>query len=230
VLVPAGEFSMGSEEYDDEKPRHQVYLDAFYIDKYEVTTAHFQQFVQATGHRTQAERGGDSATWRAPRGSGSSIAGLEQHPVVQVSQDDAKAYCTWAGKRLPTEAEWEKAAWGTDGRTYPWGNQFDSRQGNFEGKNHGTVPVGSYEEGKSPYGAYDMAGNVWEWVADWYDENYYRNSPARNPQGPVSGDKAVRRGCGWAANKALDVRAPTRDWRAPAGWYGNVGFRCAKTL
>ena len=200
VLVPAGEFIMGSEEGDaDEKPRHRVYLDAFYIDKYEVTNARFQQFVQATGHRTQAEREGsgytgdksglvDGANWRAPRGPGSSIAGLEQHPVVSVSQEDAKAYCTWAGKRLPTEAEWEKAARGTDGRTYPWGNQFDSTKGNFDGKNKGTVPVGTYEGGKSPYGAYDMAGNVWEWVADWYGENYYKNSPARNPQGPASGD------------------------------------------
>ena len=168
VLVPAGEFSMGDDQDDDEKPTHRVYLDAFYIDKYEVTNAHFQQFVQAMGHRTQAERAGDNMTWRAPRGSGSSIAGLEQHPVVRVSQEDAKAYCTWAGKRLPTEAEWEKAARGTDGRIYPWGNQFDSKRGNFAGRTKGTVPVGSYEGGQSPYGAHDMAGNVWEWVADWY--------------------------------------------------------------
>jgi formylglycine-generating enzyme required for sulfatase activity len=208
VLVPAGEFSMGSdgdeidrllknwtnvkrETFNDEIPRHRVYLDAFYIDKHEVTNARFQQFVQATGHRTQAEREGsgdvytgqkweqvNGANWRAPRGPGSSIASLEQHPVVQVSQEDAKAYCSWAGKRLPTEAEWEKAARGTDGQIYPWGNQFDGKRANFcdtncdlnwkdNAANDGyryTAPVGSYEGGKSPYGAYDMAGNVCGWL------------------------------------------------------------------
>ena len=230
VLVPAGEFIMGSEEYSDEKPRHQVYLDTFYIDKYEVTNACFQRFVQATGYRTQAEREGESSyTWRVPQGSGSSIAGLEQHPVVQVSQEDAKAYCTWAGKRLPTEAEWEKAARGTDGRNYPWGNQFDSRQGNFEGKNKSTVPIGSYEGGKSPFGAYDMAGNVWEWVSDWYDDDYYRNSPVRNPQGPASGGQVARRGGGWS-NNALLVRTPSRGRYGPAFRFFDIGFRCAKTL
>jgi formylglycine-generating enzyme required for sulfatase activity len=241
VLVPAGEFSMGSDGdeldrlevsrgfYEDEIPRHRVYLDAFYIDKYEVPNARFQQFVQATGYRTQAERSDDNATWRAPRGSGSSMTSLEQHPVVQVSQKDAKAYCTWAGKRLPTEAEWEKAARGTDGRSYPWGNQFDSKRGNFVGKSTGTVPVGSYEGGQSPYGAHDMAGNVWEWVAGWYSKDYYKNSPARNPQGPASGDQAVLRGGGWLVY-AIDVRAPHRDRGAPAGRNDSIGFRCAKTL
>lgn len=268
VLVPAGEFSMGidgdeldrlqasRETFGDEIPRHRVYLDAFYIDKYEVTNASFEQFVQATGHRTQAEREGwgyvvmgekaeqvNGANWRAPRGPGSSIASLEQHPVVQVSQEDAKAYCSWGGKRLPTEAEWEKAARGTDGLTYPWGNQFDGRQANFcdtncehkwkdSAANDGyryAAPVGSYEGGKSPYGTYDMAGNVWEWVADWHDGNYYRNSPARNPQGPASGDKAVLRGGGWIS-VALRVRAPHRTRNAPALRLDSLGFRCAKTL
>ena len=251
-----GRTDVKREPFDREIPRHRVSLDAFYIDKYEVTNAHFQQFVQATGHRTHAEREGsgyvytgekwepvNGANWRAPRGPGSSIASLEQHPVVQVSQEDAKAYCAWAGKRLPTEAEWEKAARGTDGRIYPWGNQFDGKRANFcdtncetkwkdSAANDGsryTAPVGSYEGGKSPYGAYDMAGNVWEWVADWYDENYYRNSPARNPQGPASGDKAVLRGGGWN-NNALDVRAPDRNRDAPANRNDDIGFRCAKTL
>jgi serine/threonine-protein kinase len=273
VLVPAGEFSMGSDKdeidrllqgrtdvkrefFDREIPRHRVYLDAFYIDKHEVTNARFQQFVQATGHRTQAEREGsgyvytgqkweqvNGANWRAPRGPGSSIASLEQHPVVQVSQEDARAYCSWAGKRLPTEAEWEKAARGTDGQIYPWGNQFDGKRTNFcdtncetswkdSAANDGyryTAPVGNYESGKSPYGAYDMAGNIWEWAADWYDKNYYRNSPARNPQGPASGDRAVLRG-GGSRNNALTVRAPFRDRLAPEYRDGISGFRCAKTL
>ena len=203
VLVPAGEFIMGSnadeidrllrdwpdanrEFFKDEMPRHQVYLDAFSIDKYEVTNTRFQQFVQATGYRTQAERAGWTYVWHAPQGLGSTIAGLEQHPVVYVSQEDAKAYCAWAGKRLPTEAEWEKAARGTDGRIYPWGNQFDEKRVRFcdaycllPSKRRSTVPVGSYEGGKSPYGAYDMAGNVAEWVADWFDATYYQHSPAR---------------------------------------------------
>jgi formylglycine-generating enzyme required for sulfatase activity len=273
VLVPAGEFIMGSDKdeidrlfqgqtdvnrefFNREVPRHQVYLDAFYIDKYEVTNARFQQFVQATNHRTRAEREGsgyvhkgekvelvNDANWRSPRGPGSGIAGLEQHPVVQVSQEDAKAYCAWAGKRLPTEAEWEKVARGTDGRSYPWGSQFDGRRANFcdancelgwkdSAANDGyryTAPVGSYEGGKSPYGAYDMAGNVTEWVVDWFGENYYRNSPARNPQGPASGEQAVLRGGGWNG-RALGVRAPGRNGVAPAIRNDRFGFRCAKTL
>jgi len=268
ILVPAGEFIMGSDAdevarldikpalVEDEMPRHRVYLDTFYIDKYEVTNAHFQQFVHATGYRTQAEREdwgwadtGDEwgkvngANWRAPLGPGSSIAELEQHPVIQVSQEDAKAYCAWAGKRLPTEAEWEKAARGTEGRIYPWGDQFDGTRLNFcdahcqrswqdQASNDGsryTAPVGHYAGDKSPYGAYDMAGNVREWVADWYDESYYKNSPTRNPPGPASGEQAVLRGGGWV-NTARNVRVPFRSRLEPAQRYGYVGFRCAKTL
>ena len=189
LLVPAGEFLMGSDAdeiarlaikqalVEDEMPRHRVYLDIFYIDQYEVTNAHFQQFVHATGYRTQAEREdwgwadtGDAwgqvtgATWRAPLGPGSSIAELAQHPVVQVSQEDAQAYCAWAGKRLPTEAEWEKAARGTDGRIYPWGDQFEGTRLNFCDANcprrwydptandgyRYTAPIGHYAGDQSP--------------------------------------------------------------------------------
>ena len=273
VLVPAGEFVMGTAPDDiarllrrhpkangailkDEIPKHRVFLEAFYIDKYEVTNARFQQFVQTTGYRTQAEREGGGkirtgaktwaqvpdATWRAPRGQGSSIAGLEAHPVVQVSWHDAKAYCTWAGKRLPTEAEWEKAARGTDGRLYPWSNELDGTRANFcdrhcpfEWKDasaddgyRSTAPVGSYEGGKSPYGAYDMAGNVWEWVADWYDAKYYQRSPARNPSGPTSGTQVVLRGGSWLYT-ASDFRTTERAGVPPERRNENIGLRCVQT-
>ena len=272
VLVPAGEFVMGSNPGDiasllrrhpkangailkDEIPKHRIFLDAFYIDKYEVTNAHFQQFVQATGYRTQAESGGGGkirtgaktwadvpdATWRAPRGQGSSIVGLEAHPVVQVSWHDARAYCTWAGKRLPTEAEWEKAARGTDGRLYPWGNEFDGSRANFCDSNcpfewkdtavddgsRSTTPVGNYEAGKSPYGAYDMAGNVWEWVADWYDATYYRRSPARNPQGPTAGTQVGLRGGSWLYT-APDFRTTERAGVPSDRRNENIGLRCVQ--
>jgi formylglycine-generating enzyme required for sulfatase activity len=273
VLVPAGEFVMGSAPDDiasllrlhpkansailkDEIPRHRVFLEAFYMDKYEVTNARFQQFVQATGYQTQAENKGGGkirtgaktwaqvpdATWRAPQGQGSSIAGLEAHPVVQVSWHDATAYCTWAGKRLPTEAEWEKAARGTEARLYPWGNEVDGTRVNFCDLNcpfewkeaavndgyRSTAPVGSYEAGKSLYGAYDMAGNVWEWVADRYVANYYRRSPARNPRGPTSGTQVVLRGGSWLY-AAPSFRTTERAGVPADRRNENIGLRCAQT-
>jgi formylglycine-generating enzyme required for sulfatase activity len=271
VLVPAGEFVMGLAPEEiasllrnpkakgallkDETPSHRVFLDAFYIDAYEVTNARFHQFVQATGYRTQAERGGGGmirtgvktwaevpdANWRAPKGQGSSITGLEAHPVVQVSWHDAKAYCAWAAKRLPTEAEWEKAAQGTDGRLYPWGNQSDGGRVNFCDRNcpfewkddsvddgyGSTAPVGSYEAGKSPYGAYDMAGNVWEWVADRYNAASYQRSPGRNPQGPTSGAQVGLRGGSWLYG-ALAFRATVRSGVPPNRRNDNIGLRCVQ--
>ena len=192
VYVPEGEFLMGSpkaEGDNHEHPQHMVYLDAFWIDKTEVSSAMFARFVEQTGHKTYAETSGcgwtdqpgsgnwecvAGTTWLHPQGPESNINGLEQHPVVQVCWNDAKAYCEWAGRRLPTEAEWEKAARGTDGRIYPWGNEFDGSKLNFCDRNCGfewrdvgvddgyafTAPVGSYPTGASPYGALDMAGNV----------------------------------------------------------------------
>jgi formylglycine-generating enzyme required for sulfatase activity len=213
--------------FKDEMPQHKVYLDTFYIDKYEVTNARFQQFIQATGYLMRMRSDGSTYVWHAPQGQ-------EQHPVVDVNHEDAKAYCVWAGKRLPTEAEWEKAARGTDGRIYPWGNQFDGKRGNFCDRDltcpqkGGAKVVGSYEEGKSPYGAYDMSGNVWEWVADRYHKDYYKNSPMRNPQGPASSAQAVLRGGGWS-DSSLYVRASTRYGRTPTYQNDALGFRCAKT-
>lgn len=197
VLVPAGEFTMGSRKDDktaekDERPAHLVYLNAFSIDQYEVTTSRFAEFLRETKRAVPKY-------WseQVPQQHGNK-------PVVGVDWNDADAYCAWAGKRLPTEAEWEKAARGTDQRLYPWGNQPPNEQrANVnrccDFKDYGVLTdVGSYEQGKSAYGAYDMAGNVWEWTADWYEENYYSTSPARNPKGPSSGEYRVLRGGSWA--------------------------------
>ncbi len=222
VYVPAGEFLMGSpdgEGYDDEHPLHTVYLDAFWIDKTEVTNAMYQQCVNA-------------GVCQENHDYGVAFNGPDQ-PVVGVNWYDAKTYCEWVGKRLPTEAEWEKAARGTDGRKYPWGNQspncsllnYVSHGGACVGR---TAPVGSYPAGASPYGALDMAGNVWEWVSDWYNANYYINSPPSNPTGPNSGEKRSLRGGGWRYN-ADYVRVPRRGkgFEGVRRDYG--GFRCALT-
>ena len=216
VLVPAGEFWMGSDEYDDEKPRHRLHLDAYYIDRYETTNALYGRFLQATGRAAPSY-------WNSSQFSG------ESQPVVGVTWHDADAYCRWAGKRLPTEAEWEKAARGTDGRKYPWGDQWDSSRENSQGKLGRSVAVGSYPTGASPYGVHDMAGNVWEWVADWYDANYYKRSPERNPMGPESGSSRGLRGGSWR-NDPFFLRTADRFNRTPDDRNYNVGFRCARGL
>ena len=231
VYVPAGEFLMGSGEADDQagdddKPQHTVYLDGYWIDRTEVTNTQYEKCVEAGACR---EPGcWDDEDYNAP-----------DQPVVCVSWDDAQAYAAWVGARLPTEAEWEKAARGTDGRIYPWGDEFDSTRLNYcdqncdqdwkdTNTNDGyavTAPVGRYPSGASPYGALDMAGNVFEWVADWYEEGYYARSPARNPQGPDSGDGRVFRGGAFDFGGRV-VRCAARAWgRFPFGWVGDVGFR-----
>ncbi len=253
LYVPAGNFLMGSSDSDsqassDEKPQHTVYLDAFWIDKTEVTNVQFQKFEDATSYQTDAEKRGwsylfnpssgnweqtNGADWRHPQGPTSSVSGLETHPVVNVSWDDAEAYCQWAGRRLPTEAEWEKTARGPstgsgDGRIYPWGNASpDSPLLNFGGNVGGTTEVGSHLSGASPYGALDMAGNVWEWVNDWYDSSYYSSSPSANPHGPTSGDSRVLRGGSWGSG-AQYVRVAYRIWYVPDVQNGNFGFRCSR--
>ncbi len=230
VKIPAGEFRMGSQEddmdaRDNERPVHSVHLDAFYIDQYEVTIAQYATFLQETNR-------GVPDFWSEE------IQKLYgRRPVIGVDWNDATAYCTWAEKRLPTEAEWEKAARGTDQRLYPWGNEVPNEQqanlgemGKYKNEyKKGYDPltvVGSFEQGKSPYGVYDMAGNVWEWTADWYDEGYYGKSPERNPTGPTSGQYRVLRGGSWLVVPPHG-RSAHRDARMPASRNSFVGFRCA---
>jgi formylglycine-generating enzyme required for sulfatase activity len=223
VYVPAGEFTMGSADGDPdasdaEKPQHKVYLDAFWIDRTEVTKEQYQKCVATD----QCVAPGCSGTGQA------------DHPVVCVSWQDAANYCAWAGRRLPTEAEWEKAARGLStgsggGRIYPWGNEPpNDKRCNFNNNVGDTTAVGNYPDGVSPYGALDMAGNVWEWTTDWYDEKYYAGSPVQNPTGPASGQARVVRGGSWQ-NLQRTIRAANRARLAPVGVVtSNVGFRCAR--
>lgn len=215
VRVPAGPFEMGSAGGEsDERPVHTVELDGYYIDKYEVTNELYQVFVQATGGEQ-------------PRYASDNRFNTAQQPVMGVSWFDADGYCAWAGLRLPTDAEWEKTARATDGRTYPWGEGIDADKTNY-GNNIGrTTPVGSYPAGVSPYGAYDLAGNVWEWVADWYDRRYYGSSPSSNPTGPSSGSSRVLRGGSWY-DTPEGLRASNRLWLGPRFRFLDVGFRCAQ--
>jgi len=271
VLIPAGEFEMGTDaseiqelvqwakqwypkatavRFGDEIPRHTVYLDAFYMDVYEVTNAQYREFVKAMGHRE-------------PKGyavvDGKLQVGFEpwkdsrfnspQQPVVCVSWEDAVAYCEWAGKRLPTEAEWEKAARdGLVGKKYPWGDEEpDGTRCNFADKNTDfdwsdknvddgyqyIAPVGSFAS--NGYGLYDMAGNVWEWVADWYDSGYYANSPGQNPKGPNSGSShvlplRVLRGGSWLRDPYFLRAADRNHYCEPWNSISCVGFRCAQDV
>ena len=239
--VPAGEFLMGSTDADpkagdDEKVQHPVYLDAFWMDRTEVTNARYVQFLNSLGEHAGACGGHDCVETRVEDtyshilemdGHYSVERGFEAHPATQVSWYGAQAYCAWAGARLPTEAEWEKAARGTDGRLYPWGNEApDCEKAQYGDCGGATVPVGGRLAGASPYGVLDMAGNVWEWVGDWYDPGYYSVSPERNPQGPDSGVRRVFRGGSWGYLPAF-LRAADRARNRPTYAGFNVGFRCA---
>ena len=264
VLIPAGIFLMGATPAEQQAvlafgwhgpmlnrirflvehsgPQHTVDLDAFYIDTHEVTNQAYRAFVDATGHRAPT-------FWNGPQ----QLADPAQ-PVVGVSWYDAQAFCAWQGKRLPTEAEWEKAARRTDGRHYPWGNEWDATRlqtadaiagqalesfaawamwQHTMSAGMGTArpaTVGSYPHGASPYGVLDMAGNVWEWVTDWYDPAYYTTSPARNPTGPEHGGPKVLRGGGWDVPKTIPVTW-LREQFIPPEFAGSpvTGFRCAAT-
>jgi formylglycine-generating enzyme required for sulfatase activity len=245
VYVPEGEFEMGMNEEDAlveceerntncenklfwtmEEPVHTVFLDAFWIDQTEVTNTMYAKCVEAGVCDLPEEKKSDT---HADYYNNRKYA---DYPVIYVSWNDARTYCEWAGARLPTEAEWEKAARGTDRRIYPWGNAFDKEFANCctldwsYSSSTDTMPVGSYPSGTSPYGALDMAGNVWEYVADRYDEDYYANSPSSNPLGPESGDSRVMRGGAWDGY-SYHLRSAYRSVTGTDSTGNYIGFRCA---
>jgi serine/threonine-protein kinase len=232
--VPAGDFQMGMTDtqidqvcgtdsscvswYANSKPQHTVTLDAYWIDQTEVTNGKYAKCV-AAGKCTAPHS--ISSSTQSDYYTNPSFA---EYPVINVDWNQAAVYCTWVGGHLPTEAQWEKAARGTDGRLFPWGAQMpDGSLANFNG--HDTTKVGSYPAGASPYGALDMAGNVWKWVADWY--NGYSGTVASNPAGPTSGTKRVWRGGSWSNGSRL-VGSASRDWVNSDVWGVYSGFRCAR--
>jgi len=252
VLIPAGKFEMGGDagqafslcqilyepyitlfecklnEFEDEEPVHIVYLDEYNIDKYEITNADYQVCVE--DEVCDPPKSTNSYT----RDDYYENPEFENYPVIFVNWYDAQTYCEWRGARLPTEAEWEKAARGTDGRIYPWGDTFDGTLGNFCDRDYeyddgfeDTAPVGSYPDGASPYGVMDMAGNVQEWVADWYGYRYYSESPKENPQGESTGSMRGNKGGSFKCEGTYSVRAFDRLGWFPEHKYDRLGFRCA---
>ena len=239
TLVPAGEFLMGSREEDfipEEMPQHAVIIDAFYIDRYEVTNAQYWEFmdyIMKTGDHSKCSTSEPINKSHLP---GNSFRGYEykyynypDYPVTRVDWYDAYAYAAWAGKRLPTEAEWEKAARGTDGRRFPWGNVWEIKFCNVGTDGNLPVSVGSFEEGNSVYGCYDMTGSVSEWCEDWYHPEYYLSSPKKNPKGPIKGTgKRIIRGGSMFAQNVYKLRCAVRMFGEPGDRNKSVGFRCAK--
>ena len=252
-FLPRGKHAYIKKFFSREQPQRAIHLDAYYMGKYEVTNARFRRFVDATGHRTTAETVGfgwtfdpkrerwvktPGASWRKP-----GWAVRDNHPVVMVTWDDATAYCRWAGARLPTEAQWEKAARGTHGFAYPWGNAWDGGKANSadatagwersdrttrDGHTH-TAPVGSFASGVSPFGCCDMAGNVSEWCRDWYKEDYYVACPDRDPMGPDTGQYRVVHGGSWYCLPD-SCRSAVRGWVHPTSLGSNSGFRVSLSL
>ncbi len=219
--------------YNDAFPDHNVRLDSYWIDIHEVTNRYYQKFVEATGHRPALDETCESdSCWSGNlwNKDGTFPADVANQPVTQVSWNDAFAYCKWRGKRLPTEAEWEKAARGPLGNLFPWGNDAPPGRATFRRKWRGKTTmtdVGSYPTGKSIYGLHDMAGNVWEWVADWYEQKAYKSHPKWNPKGPATGELKVIRGGSWVNNKDTLVSG-FRRWSRPEVRFNDTGFRCAK--
>lgn len=240
VVIPAGEFWMGSDEGEEKnRPRRRVHLDAYYLDRYEVTNAQFKAFLEAQGYSRQELWSPEGQPWRVKTiGTKSGVTQPRywtepkwndpRQPVVGVSWYEADAYCRFVGRRLPTEAEWEKAARGPEGQRYPWGQGWELGRANTdETRNGRTVAVGSYPTGVSPYGVHDMTGNVAEWVADRYRRDYYRVAPDRNPPGPAGGDDRVVRG-GSYDNKGKDASPVVRRDESADERSEKIGFRCAK--
>jgi formylglycine-generating enzyme required for sulfatase activity len=250
LFIPAGEFLIGSKEVvGDMLPEQLTTIESFWIDQTEVTNLMFSKFIDETGYKTDGENRGigivfssagwvpvEGADWKHPQGPESEISGIMNHPVVQVTWNDANTYCKWAGRRLPTEVEWEKAARGTDGRKYPWGNEeINGYLANIadnstkfrwaiQSINDGyelTAPVGTYPAGKSPYGAMDMAGNVIEWVSDWFG-NYPEGIV--NPECLSLNTCRLVKGGTWAFE---DPQSTRRDWIDPTRVGNMIGFRCA---
>jgi serine/threonine protein kinase len=219
VLVPSGPFQMGPE-------RRKVHLDAFYLDRTPVTNRQFKAFVDVTGYRPK-----DAERFLSHFRFGKIPPGQEQHPVTYVSWEDARAYAQWAGKRLPTEAEWEKAARGTDGRKYPWGRADPgAHRAHYGNARSGPVPVGSFPEGASPYGILDLAGNIWEWCEDFDDPSFYLDGPEHNPRNTRRGERAllVMRG-GSFMYEARSLRCFARRSLEAHYRFADGGFRCART-
>jgi formylglycine-generating enzyme required for sulfatase activity len=243
VRIPAGTFIMGSDRKSDrnayrvELPQRKVFLDAYDIDKYEVTTVQYLKFVLATNRPPQVD-------WKFDGGNFQET--MAAHPIMHVTWYDADEYCRWAGKRLPTEAEWEKAARGDqDARIYPWGDEMAGLSRSNFGRSGLSGPVRDrperlllyppiisvfkYENAVSPYGIFQMVGNVAEWVADWYDKDYYKSAPDRNPKGPDKGSHKGFRGGGWI-DSTPTVRVSQRNGTDPKTSMNWLGFRCARDV
>ncbi|HQU31220.1 MAG: formylglycine-generating enzyme family protein [Planctomycetia bacterium] len=282
ILIAEGLFFMGStkqditnlleldhnieaERLENEIPQHKVYLNAYLIDKYPVTNAQYKKFIESGGYMQKtfwSDDGWQYIVQTKPLENNELDGAFHDQadcPVVNISWYEAEAFASWAGKRLPTEAEWEKAARGTDGRIYPWGNEFDKTRLNCaEAKIEKPTAVTKYPQGQSIYGCFDMAGNVWEWTADWYDSQYYRYTSDKNPQGPTMAEKnpyfgrpeevgisiydlkpsptskalsgcKVLRGGSWNGSGIVHIRCSNRDYDEPTYKNDTIGFRCAKS-